>query len=275
MHEFRQIIGTENKIPFNHKYHTFSMSSFNWAFGFTDDKGILSMESACIRCKDHLIDCLNTKTCTGLQYCDETPHDTPITLLLILSTTSKLEDIQSSITRMLNPLEVKHKWKKTTVEYVDQYKATCHYGMTHHFKLYKVTASKMWKRNGFLFSIWASLLRLGYFGQNLTHDTFITTITKSTIALTGCNEFEYIKWNQSIPHYKERWDFVLNNLHLFKTSSAKKSIHIDKRYAGHGTDGIFYCFNRFMDHPAADNTGFAQSHPFYKIFTTDYVCPTT
>lgn len=267
-----QLIGVKKKIPFNFINYNFT-TGFIWTWGYVDENKVLSMEGGFVRCKDHLMDMIlsDSKKMPGFQFERHNEYDSPITVLICLQVTDEekvAEKFQNSITSLLHPLEKENKWKTTQVEFVDKYLVPIAYSNNKtEISLFKVTASKMWRRNAFLGSIWASLLRMAYFQPNLTPDNFIDrTINEK---LTGSNEFSYIKSQAGIiPNYKERWNNILTHLSKFKGKTGLASLHKNDRCKGHGTDGPFYGFNvLYMNNPTYLNQWYA-SHPFSSFLIT-------
>lgn len=269
-----QLIGLNKKVPFNFKNYNFTFGGFPWAWSYVDDNGVLSMESGIVHCKDHLMDMIlsSQKRMTVFDLDRHTDYDSPLNIVVFLDTgldpEKEIEAYQQSIANLLHPLERDNKWKLTTVEYVDTYNIPQTYSKPIELTVIKLSASKMWRRNAFLGSIWASFVRMAFYNHTLTPENFIDVITQ--MQLTGCNEFMYIKQQAPcIKNYKERWDTILKNLSKFKQKAEFTSLHKDLGCRGHGTDGAFYGFSLLrMNNPDYLHRWY-KSHPFSSFIITE------
>ena len=264
------LTGINNKVPLQLETENLHQTpTFLWAWAYTDTDGILKNESMMLSCKDHLIDCLqHGDQYRPLRYIRHTTKDTPITLILLVNATKN--DPMAGIKNLVHPLEQQNKWKQTQIVYLDKYIRKNVYRDTIYFHAYKITASKMWKRNGFLFSIWASLVRIGWNYPEVTLDNWIDTLTKLG-SPSYCNEVSYLKSNTqyyTIESYKKTWDYVLNNLHKYK-KLYNESVHTNTQFKGyHGVDGIFWCLGAAYNHVGSGYCSSAKkSHPFLEDVT--------
>lgn len=221
----------------------FYLPQFSWCFAYTDKDNILTTYSTVVTCKDYLIDMLNKPKNPGLKHDKEIPRDTPITLLVFLPKNNAFATFKQGISNLLNPLEHKYKWKQTDCENLGTFKIKSMYGDIWDFQVIKITTSKMWKRNPFLFSIWSSLLRISYFYPSSTLNTFIENCYESIDRYP--NETMYIKSNINyfgLESYKAKWQEILNSLHQYKDFYGS-CMNTNNRFQTHGNDGIFWCFS--------------------------------
>lgn len=260
----QQKLTSDTGTTLNLETNNFYLPSFSWCFAYTDKDNVLTTYSTVVTCKDYLIDMLNKPRNLSLIHDKEIPRDTPITLLVFLPKTNASATFKQGISNLLNPLERKYKWKQTDCEDLGIFNIKSMYGDKLYFQVIKITASKMWKRNPFLFSIWSSLLRLSHYYPDSTLDTFIGNCYESIDRVP--NETQYIKSNVNyfgLESYKAKWQEILNSLHQYKDFYGSY-MNSNIRFHTHGNDGIFWCFLApfLYTHDQMGLKAAKESHPY-------------
>lgn len=234
---------------------------FRWGWAKKINADTYVLMSNQFTCKDHLIDCLKdidqpylsfyTKKYTGdnKTYEKLTEYASPITELCLHLHLRTVTNLENAV-KILNKLESKLKWKKTTLTKAHT---------TKHF--YVLEGSKMWLSNTFLASLYLSLVRILLTVNITSIKTLQEDVRQYNVAIGGLSEKDYLMYLR-----KDYITTLVDNIPKLKVKLGNNKFGFNNIVdCNHGYGGIFTPFI---------NKHFDVRNPYYTLIRSFFDGPT-